>query len=432
LISQSPLNIDIKPSRSELGHTADNARQSKQILSPNRISVATQSDLEKTLNGLSRTSGASNQATLDGPKLSQNGQPRISGVGNNLATDGPQNGDGNNLATDGPQNGDGNNLATDGPSQFEKLAKKWKEFSETHILPKSTKVSVLFNLISAPLRLLGQNNPIAKILNKLSGICTTIHQLGFAATGIGTGLFKKNIFYLISFGIEALAGILPLRKIYLFRGMAAALDILPTCVKKYTKNEFKNFGESLPKTCGAIWQAMKDFCQNPKKYFANKENRLELLNTQIPIIGAGLCILGNIVASFKDTLGGAIRDVGAILNDCALLFSGDKDGVRSGQYYLGGSVTDLGANIVGKYGQSQGSNNGKFGNIRDCIHELALASDRWGQMLFAKFLNKTKDQDEHKAQEPITTARQSTTVQNQEFKNNLSENFDAREMSFAA
>ncbi len=371
MISPSPLAVDIKPNQTNAGRAGQNTSNIHR-------------DTGNQLIG--------NQVKRDGPELAANGQLKINGVGNNLAKDGPISGDGNNKATDGPQNGDGNNKATDGPekSNFEKNAHKWKEFSETHLLPKSTKVSVLFNLISAPLRLLGQDNPIAKLLNKLSIGFTKLHQLGYAATGIGTALTKKNLFYVLSFGLEAIAGLLPLRKIYLFRGMASALDILPTAIKKYSKDEFKTFGESLPKTFNGIWSAIKDLWKNPQK-FMSKEGIMDFLNTHVPIAGAALSILGNIIAAFgKDTLGGGVRDIGAIFNDFALLFSGDKEGIKSGQYYFGGSTIDLAANAVGKYGQSKGTSNGIFGKIRDCIHELALASDRWGQYLFVKFLNKQK------------------------------------------
>ncbi len=370
MISSSPLVNDNPKTPSLVGHGARDTRATTPILLSNRLNDVT-----------------------EGPALAENGQPKINGVGNNLAKDGPINGSGNNKATDGPQNGDGNNLATDGPKKSfsEELATKFKKFSEKNILPISTYISVAFNLISAPIRLFGRENPVAKLLNKLSIVFTKIHQLGYAATGIGMAACKKNLFYVLSFGLEALVALLPLRSIYLFKGMASALDILPSCVEKYTKDRFSNFTESLPKTIGAIWQALKDFFNEPKKYFASKESFNELLNTQVPIAGAALSILGNIVGfSGKDTLGGGIRDIGAILNDFGLLFKPNKTAVTSGRYYLGGSVVDLAANGIGKFGQSKGSSNGMFGNIRDALHEIALASDRIGQKHFIHY-NSQKD-----------------------------------------
>jgi hypothetical protein len=372
VISSSPLVNEKPQAPSPFGHGARATRATSPILLSNRLSDAT-----------------------DGPALAENGQPKINGVGNNLAKDGPINGSGNNLPTDGPQNGDGNNKATDGPQKsfLEELATKWKKFSEKNILPYSTYISVAFNLISAPIRLFGRENPIAKLLNKLSIVFTKLHQLGYAATGIGMAACKKNLFYVLSFGLEALVALLPLRSIYLFKGMASALDILPSCVEQYTKDRFNNFSESIPKILGAVWQAIKDFTKNPKKYFENKTALLEFVNTQVPIAGAALSILGNIIGfSGKDTLGGGIRDIGAILNDCGLLFKPNRTAVTSGKYYAGGSLIDLAANGIGKFGQSKGSSNGMFGNIRDALHEIALASDRIGQKYFIHY-NTQKDHE---------------------------------------
>ncbi len=396
MINQSPLIQEPKITVSQpTGHRLDKTRDDKNNLEAPKSRIT---NLDKAINGQPRVSGVSNQAThdgpnhdsgnnlsTDGPELAANGQLKINGVGNNLAKDGPINGSGNNKPTDGPKN--------QKPS-FDDYANKWKKFSEKYILPNTTIASVIFNLISAPLRLFGRDSIIAKFLNKVSLGFTKLHQLGYAATGIGTALSKKNLFYVLSFGLEALVALLPLRRIYLFKGMASALDILPTCIKKYTSDKFKTFRESLPKTISAIYSAMKEVFKNPQIMLSK-----DSLDKQWPIIGAGLSIVGNIIGfGGKDTLGGAIRDVGAILNDFGLLFNSNSTAIRSGKYYLGGSTIDLAANGIGKFGQSQGSSNGFFGNLRDAIHEIALASDRWGQKHFIHYLNEV-DEQEHKQEE---------------------------------
>ncbi len=392
MISPSPLPVDIKPNQTNTGRAGENT------------------------SNIHRDTGKQLIAKTDGPELAANGQLKINGVGNNLAKDGPISGDGNNKATDGPQNGDGNNKATDGPTSgvgnnkatdgpkietngdetkktyLEELATKWKKLSEKYLLPLTTHVSVGFNLVSAAIRLLGKENPIVKLLNKLSVWFTRIHQVGYSVTGLGMALCKKNLFYVLSFGLEGLVALMPLRSIYLLKGLASALDIVPSCIEKYTSDRFKQFSESLGKTWNGITKTVQEAIKNPQLLLTK-----DSLDKQWPIFGAALSILGNIVGfSGADTIGGGIRDIGAILNDFGLLFKNNATAKRSGKFYMGGSVIDLAANGVGRYGQSKGSSNGFFGNLRDALHEVALASDRMGQKYFIHY-NTEKDLEHDKA-----------------------------------
>ncbi len=309
-----------------------------------------------------------------------------SGDGNNLATDGPASNKGNNLETNGSNSGDGNNLATDGPAS---PAEKWKNFSETYLLPLTTYSSVLFNLVSAPLRLLGKDNPIAHTLQNASLAFTKLHQIGYAASGFGTAFCKKNLFYVLSFTAEALVAALKLRKIYLFKGLASALDITPSCVLKYCPDKFDSWSESFTKTLDAIKKTMQEFIKKPKILLER-----DSFDRQWALFGAAFCVLGNILGfSISESLGGAIRDIGAILNDFGLFFKrGFPLARQSGKFYFGGSMLDLGANLLAKFGEKQGQAE-KFGKIRDMLHELALASDRIGQKIFLHFLNQDKSQN---------------------------------------
>ncbi len=331
------------------------------------------------------TSGVGNNLSTDGPDANR--------TGNNLSTDGPDaNRTGNNLLTDGPEASRvGNNLSTDGPkqkSEFKEKAEAWKKYSEKNILPVTTFISVGFNLISAFFRLFGKNNPIVKLLNKLSLNVTRIHQIGYGLSGIGTALAKKNLFYLFSFGSEIAVAFAKLRNMYLWKGLPSSLDIVPSCIKKYTKDEFESFSESIPKTLDGIWKTMKEALMNWRIML-----KPESLVKQWPIIGAALSILGIAIGvTVHEKIGSGIRDIGAVLNDCGLLFNESATAKKSGRYYIGGSSIDFAANLVGKKDDT-----GVLGNIKDSLHELSLASDRLGQKNFLHFVNEEESEAEKKS-----------------------------------
>jgi len=341
-----------------------------------------------TLDGpLTHTSGIGNNVSHDGPLA------KTSGSGNNVSKDGPSektSGIGNNVSKDGPltkTNGTGNNISHDGPkvsetsldedlSIWKKQAEKYGKVLSNQVSGKVAWTAAILNFISAPLRLL-PHNPLAKIINNISLKLTQLHQLVFGIGGLLMSLRKNNPLHTVSFAWEAISACFGLREIYLFKAIASNTDILPFCVEHITPPTFKSYSEGTNKTLAALGQMIKEIKDNPGILLQKKA-----LDKHVPIVGVALSTLGVLLGLKNDIVGGLIRNIGGIGNDFGLLFKDKKNEKTSGQWYVSGSIFDMGARLAQVFGDACGFNKQAVSRTRDFLHELALGADKIGQRYF--------------------------------------------------
>jgi hypothetical protein len=308
--------------------------------------------------------------------------------GNQVRRDGPSNGTGNNLSHDGPikTSGEGNNTITDGPkkqvkslSPFEEQCKYYGELLTHKLSKKIAWASAILNFISAPLRLI-KNNPFTKFINQISLKLTKSHQFVYGFSGILKSLRKRNPLHLASFVLEAITSLFKLRQIYIFKSLASNTDILPFCIEHLTggSSEFNSFKEGWQDTWTAIKQMLGEVRRDPS-ILLKKEN----LNRHLPVVSVIASTIGAALGLLRDDIvGGIIRNIGGIGNDFGLLFSQKLTEIKSGKWYTGGSLLDLGARILQIIGDKLGINNDTLAGARDMLHELALGSDKVGQRYF--------------------------------------------------
>lgn len=269
--------------------------------------------------------------------------------------------------------------------------KKQKNFVSKQILPWTTIAAVVTNLLSAPIRLFGDDNPLKKLINNISMMMTRIHQLSVSCSGLIMAATQKNPFLIFSYLTEGLAALplLNIRNIYLFRGIATGVDGAVAGVKDRLKKinpshefSFNSYKEGLKFTWDKMVEITKEFIQNPAI--------LKKLDGEHTLVSSSIMmILGSIFGlTVNDKIGGSIRDFFGGVNDFGLTQVKESTGRKAGGFYLMGTAKDFLARFFNeKTANLFGINEvTKFLRFRDFFHELALAFDRVGQFFFQRHL----------------------------------------------
>jgi hypothetical protein len=275
-----------------------------------------------------------------------------------------------------------------GKNTFIKLG----EFIGDRLLGFSTGISASLNVVSAIFRLTEDSNPIKKIVNFVSMLFTKAHQILYSLNGLSSGLKQKNPILSFSFSLEGLASLFDLRKMYLFRGIATALDAIPAALENKTKQRFYgSYSEAWSKLWSAFKETLRETKNNPgdlikefKQIGASKNDSGE----KTLVTSSLATILGSLWGLFiNEAVGGSGRDFTGAFGDIGLFMKDDKLAKLSGFFYALGSGKDFIARIFNKkianwLGIAEID---KFTRFRDFFHELSIASDKFGQLFFAKY-----------------------------------------------
>lgn len=256
------------------------------------------------------------------------------------------------------------------------------------VMPITAFGSAIMNFISAPTRLFDDDNPLKKIINKVSMFGTKLHLALYGAIGMWTAHEKKNPLLLFSFAVESLSSIFDLRKIYLFRGIATGVDGAVGAFKdrfeeKNPGKDFKHksYGESLKENSKLFGEIFNEIKQNPMQI-------VKLEGAPTLVASSILMVFGSIFGlTVSDKAGALIRDVFGGLNDFGLTQLKNKTARKSGGFYLLGTFKDLMARFFTEknakvFGVTEVE---KFTRGRNLMHELALGFDKIGQYYFMRF-----------------------------------------------
>lgn len=268
---------------------------------------------------------------------------------------------------------------------------KFGQFIGEKILGYSTGISAGMNLISSIFRLMEDSNPFKKIINSFSMLLTKVHQVLYSMNGLSSGLDQKNPILSFSFGIEGLASMFNLRKMYLFRGIATALDALPAALENKTKKRFfSSFKEGGMKSWKAFKEVLTEIKNKPKNVLDEIKNIGSSgdSGTRTLVVSSLVTILGSIFGlGVDESIGGSVRDFSGAFGDLGLTMKEDRLAKLSGFFYALGSGKDFIARIFNsKIANWLGIQDvDKFTRFRDFFHELSIASDKFGQLFFAKY-----------------------------------------------
>ena len=256
------------------------------------------------------------------------------------------------------------------------------------VLPITSFGSAIINFISAPTRLFDDDNPLKKMINKISMFGTKLHLSLYGLMGMLTAHKQKNPFLLFSFAVESLSSMFDLRKIYLFRGIATGIDGAVGAFKDrfQEKNpgknfEHKNYADGFHKNIELFKEIFNEIKANPMKVLS-LEGAPTLVASSIAMIAGSIFGL-----TVNDYIGASIRDVFGGFNDFGLTQLESKIARKSGGFYLLGTFKDLIARFfTEKNAKVFGVNEvEKFKRGRDVMHELALGFDRIGQYYFLRY-----------------------------------------------
>ncbi len=246
----------------------------------------------------------------------------------------------------------------------------------------TTFVATALNVISAPIRALNIESPLKSLLNKASMFASKAHLLTYAFSGIESARDENNPILLFSFFLEGVSACISnVRNLYLMRGIATALDALPSAFEDHSiGRKFSSYGECFTKSMATWKTIIKEFFEDPTVVFTKNKGHLLGISSIITIIGS---ILGLTV---NDKLG-TIRDISGALGDVGLAMKKNKTIKASGFSYLFGSFMDGIARIFSRstakfFSDDLGQT---FENIRNTFHEFAIALDRLGQYLFLRY-----------------------------------------------
>lgn len=278
---------------------------------------------------------------------------------------------------------------------------KEKNYISKHILPITTIAGVITNLLSAPIRLFDDDNPLKKLINNFSMLMTRTHQLSVSGSGLLMAAEQKNPFLIFSYLTEGLAALplLNIRNIYLFRGIATGVDGAVAGVKDRLKRmnpnqdfSFKSFQEGFKFTWEKMVEITKEFIQNPAI--------LKKLDGEHTLVSSSIMmVLGSIFGlTVNDKVGGSIRDFFGGINDFGLTQVKESTGRKAGGFYLMGTAKDFLARFFNENTAAMlGINEvAKFMRFRDLFHELALAFDRVGQFFFQRHLEDSGEDEQEK------------------------------------
>ena len=255
-----------------------------------------------------------------------------------------------------------------------------ENFVATKLVKYTTISSALVNIISAPVRMFDDTNPLKKIINNISMLFTKGHLLTYATAGMDSAIKQRNPFLVFSFAVEGIAALLKLRGIYLFRGIATGIDGAVSAIKdRFKKVQYKTFSEGFFHNIEAVKQMGQEVLTQPKRIFEGAH-----MATFASLTAAVGAVIG---MTIQEQVGGFIRDTFGGIGDLGIFKFNHPLARQSGFLYLGGTILDLSARVFNKgLAAMLGVKNvGAFEKLRDAFHECAIAFDRWGQYFFLRY-----------------------------------------------
>lgn len=274
------------------------------------------------------------------------------------------------------------------PREHDSSTNLFESFISKQLVKFTTASSIIVNLISAPVRLFDNNNPLKQIINHISMFFTKFHLATYSISGLFTAIKKKNPFLIFSYLTEGLAAMpfLGLRNIYLFRGIATGIDgAAAGVIGKYKKSEFTSYKQAWNEVIEAVKDTTLEFL---KKFSADWTHIFRLEGPDIAIFASLIAACGGVIGmTINEKIGGIIRDVFGAGGDVGIVSIDNEVAKKSGMFYLAGSILDLAARVFNKIvpGIIGVKDTSAFEKIRDAFHEVSIASDRLGQYHFLRF-----------------------------------------------
>jgi hypothetical protein len=271
-------------------------------------------------------------------------------------------------------------------TQKEAISQNLQDFISKKLVKYTTYSSGLLNIISAPIHLFDDKNPIKKIINSISMLFTKIHLGTYSVSGLIIALKQKNPFLVFSFLTEGVAAFLGLRKIYLFRGIATGIDGAVGGIKnKYKKSMFDSYADGWKFTVDSVKHSAKELYQ---KILKDPMHIFKLDGSDIAIFASLTAALGGFLGmTINEKIFGAVRDIFGGLGDIGIFKLDNPLAKSSGLAYLSGTLMDLTARVFNK-GIANILNikdTNAFERLRDSFHEAAIALDKIGSLLFLQY-----------------------------------------------
>ncbi len=261
-----------------------------------------------------------------------------------------------------------------------------KDFISNTLITWTTASSAMVNLLSAPVRLFHDDNPLKKIINHVSMFFTKAHLGAYSVAGLFSAVEQKNPLLVFSFFTEGIAAFMNLRNIYLFRGIATGIDGAVAGIKdKHKRSNFSSYSEGWQHSLETIQKSFKDF---GTKFAKDPWHLFKLDGSDIAIFASLLASVGGVMGmTINEKIGGAIRDISGAVGDYGIFKLDNPLAKSAGFLYLGGSILDLAARVFNKgVAAILGVNNpSAFEKLRDAFHECAIAFDRGGQYFFLRY-----------------------------------------------
>lgn len=261
-----------------------------------------------------------------------------------------------------------------------------EEFISKTLITWTTGSSALINILSAPVRLFHDDNPLKKIINQISMVFTKAHLGAYSVAGLISAIKQKNPMLVFSFFTEGIAAFMNLRNIYLFRGIATGIDGAAAGIKdKHKRSDFNSFTEGWQHFYNTVKEVSKDFSE---KFAKDPLHIFKLEGCDIAIFASLIASVGGVIGmTINEKIGGAIRDISGAVGDYGIFKLDHPTAKSAGFFYLGGSILDLAARVFNKgIATILGVNNpSAFEKLRDAFHECAIAFDRLGQFFFLRY-----------------------------------------------
>lgn len=266
-----------------------------------------------------------------------------------------------------------------------------KNFISQTLIKWTTASSALINMISAPIRLFSDDDPIKKIINKVSMFFTKLHLSSYSVAGLISAVEQKNPFLIFSFITEGVAAFLGLDKIYLFRGIATGIDGAVAGIKdKYGKSDFSSYSEGFSESIKAV---RSSFNKLTEKLSKDPMHLFKMDGPDIAIFASLTAALGGVFGmTVNEKIGSVVRDVAGAIGDYGVFSLDNPIAKKSGFAYLAGSLLDFSGRIFNKgVAKLLGiTHTDAFEKLKDAFLEAAIASDRIGQFYFLRYNQKSE------------------------------------------
>ncbi|MDA1020175.1 MAG: hypothetical protein O2962_01335 [Cyanobacteria bacterium] len=261
-----------------------------------------------------------------------------------------------------------------------------RTFIEEPLVKFTTISSVALNLLSAPVRLFSDDNPLKKIINHISMLSTKLHLLAYSAAGLFSATEQKNPLLIFSYLTEGLAAVFKLGNIYLFRGIATGIDGMVAGIKdKDKRSHYQSYAEGWNHS----WGLIKDVFQKTLRQLIKTPLELRKMDgDDLAIFSSGIASIGGLLGmTVHEKIGATVRDIAGVGGDYGLARMDSQNASKSGYFYLAGSILDYSARIFNK-GIAKllnVDNTNAFDKIKAAFLEAAIAFDKIGQFFFLRY-----------------------------------------------